>query len=651
MPTSVSAEAFLSALEKSGLFEPAALAAILRQQRGLAGRGAEQAAEYFLRRGLLTEFQARQLLAGRYRSLILSRYKILRPLGKGGMGAVFLAEHAVMRRQVAVKILPPDRAKNTVDLERFYREGRAAARLDHPNIVHVFDIAEAGGVHFMVMEYVPGVTLQEMMDSEGALPVSRAADYVAQAAVGLQHAHEAGIVHRDVKPANLILDTQGVLKILDMGLARSFEGDSDGLTQKFDPNTMVGTPDYISPEQALNRKFDPRSDVYSLGGTLFALLTGRVPFQGSTVQKLMQHQVAAPPVPSAVHKGVPPELDAVVVRMMAKEPERRYQTAAEVVAALGPWLPGRAAETVRVAHADTRVPGAKSTAVKRVARKPADTRPATPAAPRPRRPADAAARRKVLIGTGAVAALALLGGLLLWALSGPSAASRPLPPVAAAPWKNPGVGATPSRATTYRQLSLAGVASACTNKSMVVGDGSEVFLLKSWGLKTIKGVPFLLLDPQNDQNNVLALYSPNTALSRKLPKSVTLPVGAPLQAVHFLGGTACWGWPFSRESAPGREWEGSPKGSVSARVRLVYADGRTEDHPLVNGVHLADLARRVDVPESQAAFMSTNNRQARYLAVKPQRRDEVRELRLLKGEKDNTSPLFLAVTVELAEGK
>jgi serine/threonine protein kinase len=299
-----------------------------------------QAAAVLVQQGLITQFQAQQLLQGRYRGFRIGSYLIRDQLGRGGMGAVYLAEHEALRRQVALKILVAGKdADQKLALERFLREARAAAALDHPNIVRIHDVSRHGDVPYLVMEYVDGETLQERVDRDGPLHYAQAADYIAQAAAGLQHAHEKGFVHRDVKPSNLMVDRAGVVKILDMGLARSAVDERDRLTEKLDQGAVVGTADFIAPEQALSSpSVDGRADIYSLGATFYALVTGKPPFDGNTTQKLLQHQLKAPPPLSAVDPDLPEELSAVVARMMAKKPEARYQTPAEVIAALAPWL-------------------------------------------------------------------------------------------------------------------------------------------------------------------------------------------------------------------------------------------------------------------------------------------------------------------------
>jgi len=292
--------------------------------------------------GLITPFQAKLLLGGRYRGFRLGAYIIRDQIGQGGMGTVYLAEHETLKRHVAVKVLSLQEGGKRVAVERFLREARAAAALDHPNIVRIFDVSQQGELYFLVMEYVDGQTLDEIVEQHGALPCGRAAEYILQAAAGLEHAHEKGFVHRDIKPGNLILAKDGTLKILDMGLARSFET-NDKLTEVLDNGSVVGTADYISPEQAMNHPdLDIRADIYSLGATFYAIVTGRPPFEGNTTQKLLQHQLKEAPSLTTVDKTFPPGLAAVLAKMLKKKPEDRYQTPADVMSALGPWLPNNA---------------------------------------------------------------------------------------------------------------------------------------------------------------------------------------------------------------------------------------------------------------------------------------------------------------------
>src|SRR5262249_49763740 len=243
--------------------------------------------------GLITAFQAEQLLAGRYKGFFLlgGQYKLLKPIGRGGMGAVFLCEPLPLNRRVAVKVLPKARAPDEGSCGRVPRGGGTTAALDHPNIVRVYDVGISSGLAVLVMEYAEGKTLQEVLDHQGAIPYQKAVGYVLQAAAGLEHAHERGIIHRDIKPANLLLDRNGVIKILDMGLAR-FLDKEDRLTQQLDGGSVLGTADYMSPEQAVSSsQVDVCTDIYSLGVTLYTLISGRTPFQGSTTQKLIAHQM------------------------------------------------------------------------------------------------------------------------------------------------------------------------------------------------------------------------------------------------------------------------------------------------------------------------------------------------------------------------
>lgn len=297
-----------------------------------------RAAAALVQQGFLTKFQCAQLLAGRHRGFRVGPYVILDLLGRGGMGAVYLGEHLELRRKVAIKILAPVKGDGQrLAVERFLREGRAAGALDHPNIVRVFDATRHQDTPCLIMEYIDGETLQQYVDREGAMPVPMAAECIAQAAAGLLHAHERGFVHRDIKPGNLIRDREGVVKVLDMGLARS-ESEQDKLTEQLDRGAVVGTADFIAPEQAINSPdTDGRADIYSLGATLYTLLAGKPPFDGNTTQKLMQHQLRDAPPLAVLRPDLPRPLTEVVARMLAKKPTDRYQSGAEVVAALAPW--------------------------------------------------------------------------------------------------------------------------------------------------------------------------------------------------------------------------------------------------------------------------------------------------------------------------
>ncbi|MCS7046691.1 MAG: serine/threonine protein kinase [Gemmataceae bacterium] len=338
MPAPTTVEAFLEMGYRSGLLEKAAVESLQNSLNGHSPATPAEFAATMVEHGLLTQFQAQKLLSGRWRGFVIAqKYRLLERLGAGGMGAVYLCEHILMDRRVALKILPTHQAEDPACLARFYREARAVARLDHPNIVRAHDIDRDDKLHFIVLEYVDGCNLHEFVYRNGVLSPLRAAHYIRQAALGLQHAHEAGLVHRDIKPGNLLLDRQGVVKILDMGLARFFHEDGGAFVNEYENGFVIGTADFVAPEQVVDSQVDIRADIYSLGGTLYYLLVGKCPFQdGTNAQKLIWHQVRQPKPVTRFRSDVPHDLLAILDKMMAKEPCRRYQTPAEVAAALAP---------------------------------------------------------------------------------------------------------------------------------------------------------------------------------------------------------------------------------------------------------------------------------------------------------------------------
>ncbi|MFO0865406.1 MAG: serine/threonine-protein kinase [Gemmataceae bacterium] len=329
---------FLDLVRKSGVVDEKRLDAYLQKARGTFPPDVPQVAGLLVHDGILTHFQAEQILQGKWRRFTIGKYKVLERLGSGGMGSVYLCEHKLMRRRVAVKVLPTAKAADPSALERFYREARAVAALDHPNIVHAYDIDQDEQLHFLVMEHVDGASLQDVVKKSGPLPVLRACHYIRQSALGLQHAHEARLVHRDIKPGNILVDRSGLVKILDMGLARFFNDEDDILTKKYDEN-VLGTADYLAPEQALDsHSVDIRADIYSLGATFYYMLTGRTPFgEGTVAQKLLWHQNRQPKLVAEFRNDVPTPVLAIINKMMAKEADKRYQTPIEVANALAPF--------------------------------------------------------------------------------------------------------------------------------------------------------------------------------------------------------------------------------------------------------------------------------------------------------------------------
>jgi serine/threonine protein kinase len=320
----------IALLEPAQLEEAAHLASRFHDPKALAGE--------LIRKGWLTPFQANQLLQNKGGELVLGPHILLERLGEGGMGQVFKARHKNLGRIVALKLIRKERLDNAAAILRFQREVRAVAALAHPHIVRAFDADEIDGTHLLVMEYIEGaIDLARLVKKDGPLPAAQACAYIRQAALGLEHAHERGLVHRDIKPHNLLLAgaCKGI-KVLDMGLARlqvSSENTSTTMTQE---GMVMGTPDYIAPEQAMDsHTADIRADLYSLGCTFYYLLAGRPPFPGGTLmEKINQHHFDEPTPLEELHPGIPAGVAAIVRRLMAKKPQDRFQTPKELAVAL-----------------------------------------------------------------------------------------------------------------------------------------------------------------------------------------------------------------------------------------------------------------------------------------------------------------------------
>lgn len=299
-------------------------------------------ARALIQSGVLTSFQAKRLLSGRTEGFFIGKYRLLDLLGEGGMGKVFLAEQITMKRAVALKLihLSPHQDESSSTLARFTREARAVAKLRHPNITQAYDFDQVEGTQYIAMELIQGISLQDFVQKSGPLPWAQAADYAFQTACGLEHAQENGLIHRDIKPGNLMVELNGTLKILDLGLVGFHtENRKDSLTMS-GKEVILGTADYVSPEQALDSHgVDIRADIYSLGCVLYFLLSGTPPFAGKTAaQKLMAHQTKKPKPIQQLATDVPDELANIVAKMLEKDVEARYQSPQDVQEALRPFI-------------------------------------------------------------------------------------------------------------------------------------------------------------------------------------------------------------------------------------------------------------------------------------------------------------------------
>jgi serine/threonine protein kinase len=359
----VSSGALIDALRQYGLLAPDKLSQLPHLAHGRCA-DARSFAKLLGQQGWLTIYQINQLLAGNAKNLVFGPYHVLDSLGKGGLSQVFKARHSTQKFLVALKVIRPEALASSEGKNQFLHEMEAMARLDHPNIVQFCDVDQSEDTFYFAMEYVEGTDLGKYLSLSGPLPVPEACEYIYQAALGLQHAYERNLVHRDIKPVNLYLThvpipkkapssltgkatktvKQPLIKILDWGLAdlRAPKGQTQAQLMENIARGIIGTADYLSPEQARSaHSVDTRSDLYSLGCTFYFLLTRQAPFpSGSLMQKLIQHQQGEPEPVDSFRNDVPTGVRAILQRMMAKKPEDRFQTPAAVALALLPFIRG-----------------------------------------------------------------------------------------------------------------------------------------------------------------------------------------------------------------------------------------------------------------------------------------------------------------------
>jgi serine/threonine-protein kinase len=305
-----------------------------RVLRGDLPFAARELASRLVRDNVLTEYQAKRFLSNKPYGLTVGRYVIQDRIGSGSMGRVYKAQHQLMDRLVAIKIIAPEIVTNTRVVARFQREMKMVGRLDHPNVVRAFDADQIGNVLYIVMEYVAGQSLGQKYRSEGVLQPLDVIGYGAQACLGLAHAHEQAIVHRDIKPSNLLINNENQVKVLDLGLGVLMEADDSSSFATAD-GIAVGTIDYMSPEQACGKDVDGRSDLYSLGCAMYHLMTGRMPFPGDSPVERLGRRINGRPVPiTDVRPDVPPPVVEVMERLMANKLQDRFQNAGEAADAL-----------------------------------------------------------------------------------------------------------------------------------------------------------------------------------------------------------------------------------------------------------------------------------------------------------------------------
>jgi serine/threonine protein kinase len=333
------AEAFVRDVLRSKLLRRDELKRALRSLPHNLRTDARAIAEHLIRHGKLTRFQASKILKGAWKGLILGHFRILAPLGKGGMGTVFLVRDQRNQQLAALKTLPPRYAKQERMLARFRREMEMCTRLAHRHIAQAYEVGETLGVHYIAMEYIPGKTLSKIVQNDGPLDMARAARLFAEVAEGLHHAHGQGMIHRDLKPSNILITPRDVAKVVDMGLALMHGEVVEDAMVVGGKGYIVGTMDYIAPEQTIDAaSVGPRSDLYSLGCALYYALTGHPPFPGGTSkEKVMHHRHSIPKPLGQLRPHLPPGFVALVERLMCKNPEGRPLNAAEAARELRIW--------------------------------------------------------------------------------------------------------------------------------------------------------------------------------------------------------------------------------------------------------------------------------------------------------------------------
>jgi eukaryotic-like serine/threonine-protein kinase len=341
--TTINSDKLIELVRKSELSSDneidAALEKIRAQHGGELPSDAIELSKSLEKEKIITRWHSEKLLKGKYKGFFLGKYKLLGHIGSGGMSSVYLAEHTKMHDLRAIKVLPQSKLGKSSYLARFQQEAKAIASLNHPNIVRAYDIDNQGDNHYIVMEYVDGEDLQIMVKKKGPLSFEKAASYTAQAARGLHHAHESGLIHRDVKPANVLVRKDGQVKLLDLGLALFSDDNESSLTKDFN-DKVLGTADYLAPEQALNSHgVDPRADLYGLGCMLYFLLTGHPPFpEGSIAQRIAKHQMEMPKEIRKIRPECPGELEGICWKLLQKDRKYRYSSALQTAEVLEAWL-------------------------------------------------------------------------------------------------------------------------------------------------------------------------------------------------------------------------------------------------------------------------------------------------------------------------
>ena len=347
-----STSALLKVLEKSSLLTTEEFESVKQEALNSPEQFStpEKLAKHWIQTNLLTKWQVMQLFSGKA-AFFLGKYKLLNLLGVGGMGRVFLAEHTIMHRKVALKVISKEFSNNPDALKQFQAEARAIATLNHINIVQAYNFESEGDRFYIVMEYVDGQSLEKRVHKEGPLPINDVISYLRQSAKALRHAHQRNMVHCDIKPDNLLLNQDGQIKILDMGIAKLNDPKKKSQAQetaptsdsqvKKDESHILGTVDYLAPEMASGEvEADPRADIYSLGCTMFFLLTGQVPYPETTlIERILAHQEKPPRDPRELRPDTPKELAYIILKMEEKKPEDRYQSMDEVLAALDASFP------------------------------------------------------------------------------------------------------------------------------------------------------------------------------------------------------------------------------------------------------------------------------------------------------------------------